>query len=106
MSYEQKYLKYKSKYLTLKNQFSLKNSLKDNMIGGSKKVSKQITDLNELTSTPSMMEVYGYEFNLKGGNHIKENRSSDIKKLSKLLEDSESVFSNLSSEQMKGDLNY
>ena len=99
MSFEQKYLKYKSKYLALKIQ--AKNLQK----GGSKNNSKSfygqnILDLDNLSVTPSMMEVYGYD--LIGGINYKKN--SDISKLSKLL--TESDFSqSAGSDESEFDLN-
>jgi hypothetical protein len=118
-TYEQKYLKYKSKYLTLKNKMSSKNVANDNvmndnvmndnvmndnvMIGGSKNNNIQrhdILNINELSITPTMMEVYGYvvpNTQLKGGMYD-EHKEDDIKKLSELLDNSESALSKLSSE--------
>jgi hypothetical protein len=80
MSFEQKYLKYKSKYLALKSQS--KNIQK----GGAKSKSQSfyghnILDLDNLSVTPSMIDMYGY--NLVGG--LSNTKKSDIKKLSKLL---------------------
>ncbi len=54
MSYQDKYLKYKSKYLELKK-------LADTMqTGGSK--NKNLNDVTKLTETPSKVDVFGYEF--------------------------------------------
>lgn len=50
------------------------------------KQSKNILNIDALTVTPSMLDVYGYE--LKGGKHYQAN-SRDVKKLTKLLEDSD-----------------
>ena len=78
MSFEQKYLKYKSKYLELKNQnVNLQK-------GGSNSKSfyrNDILNLDNLSVTPSMMEAYGYNFNLVGG-------LNDTNKLLNLLNDS------------------
>ena len=49
---------------------------------------KNILNIDALTITPSMLEVYGYE--LKGGNKYQP-RMKDVKKLTKLLEDSDIV---------------
>ena len=72
MSYEKKYLKYKSKYLALKNF---------NQVGGSK-----FSEMNELTTTPTHMEVYGYE---PKTSFFENKKNIDIKRLTKLLEDSD-----------------
>ena len=68
-----------------------------------KKLSKNILNIDMLTVTPSMLEVYGYE--LKGGNKYQTN-AKDIKKLTKLLEDSDITQHNeLSSEIFMGSEN-
>lgn len=51
-----------------------------------KKQSKNILNIDALTVTPLMLEVYGYE--LKGGKQYQAN-TRDVKKLTKLLEDSD-----------------
>ena len=103
MSYENKYLKYKSKYTNLKEYVN--NSLQQ---GGSLHIhdnnicknclnkinnknnsfyGKDIMELDNLTVTPSMMDAYGYE--LKGGhtefknNKIFKGDEDDNKKLNK-----------------------
>jgi hypothetical protein len=88
MSFEQKYLKYKSKYLALKAQTT--NLQK----GGAKNKSKSfygndILDLENLSVTPTMMEAYGYNFNLVGG--LNDKKFKDADKLSKLLSESEDI---------------
>jgi hypothetical protein len=71
-----------------------------------KKQSKNILNIDMLTVTPSMLEVYGYE--LKGGKDYQAN-SRDVKKLTKLLEDSDITQHNetteLSSEIFMGSEN-
>jgi hypothetical protein len=88
--WETKYLKYKAKYMALKQQ--------SNMIGGGiKKTNKKnVMELNMLSDTPTQLEVYGYEFpkKLLGGSNINiaeelAASDNDIKKLSKLLEESD-----------------
>ena len=94
MSYEQKYLKYKSKYLSLK---------KLNQVGGNNNINKNknILEMEELTITPSATEMYGY--NPKKVSEKKENNYVNIKKLTKLLEDSDvEHLSNLSTELSGG----
>ena len=62
MSYHQKYLKYKQKYL------DLKKSLNMAQLGGARKPKKNsldIDDISVLTESPNDVNVYGYE--LKGG---------------------------------------
>ena len=65
MSYHQKYLKYKQKYLDLKHRLGTEQ------VGGAKLNSRSkvnnldIDDISELTTTPSETMVYGYE--LVGG---------------------------------------
>lgn len=58
-----KYLKYKTKYLNLKNSLSVKQT------GGNNKsiYSNTIMEINNLTETPTFLEAYGYE--LEGGDH-------------------------------------
>ena len=79
MTFEKKYLKYKAKYINLKQYI---NSINIQDGGGSNNLctncltsinnksfySSNIMDLNNLTATPSMLEMYGYE--LKGGHHL------------------------------------
>jgi hypothetical protein len=88
--WETKYLKYKAKYMALKQQ--------SNMIGGGMKKNnkKNVMELNMLSDTPTQLEVYGYEFpkKLSGGSNINiaeelAASDNDIKKLSKLLENSD-----------------
>ena len=67
MSYHQKYLKYKKKYL------DLKNSLEFSQLGGSKKSTKNsldIDDISALTESPNEINAYGYE--LQGGGSIND----------------------------------
>lgn len=62
-NYMNKYLKYKTKYLNLKNSLSVKQT------GGNNKsiYSNTIMEINNLTETPTFLEAYGYE--LEGGDH-------------------------------------
>ena len=57
MSYREKYLKYKQKYL------ELKNILKISQLGGSKKSNTfvNIDDISALTDEPNEINAYGYE---------------------------------------------
>jgi hypothetical protein len=85
--YQEKYLKYKTKYLALKNQMS--NNIQ--MGGSGKKMNTSsnfynINNIELLTETPSMIDVYGYE--LKGG-HNTVARIANYKKLANLLSDTE-----------------
>jgi hypothetical protein len=98
MSFEQKYLKYKSKYLALKGQ--AKNLQK----GGSKNESKSfygknVMDIENLSLTPSMMESYGY--NLVGG-FTKNDNTTDLARLSKLLTESEQEINTTELSQSTG----
>jgi hypothetical protein len=58
-----KYLKYKTKYLNLKNSLSVKQT------GGNNKsiYGDAIMEINNLTETPTFLEAYGYE--LEGGDN-------------------------------------
>lgn len=104
MSFEQKYLKYKSKYLALKSQLSnlqsggAKSGSKFDTIPKSKSFYDQnILDLDNLSVTPSMMEAYGYNFNsyqLVGGLNTKT-YTNDFRQLSKLLNVSDNVPNNV-----------
>lgn len=77
MSYQHKYLKYKQKYL------SLKNSLNINMVGGNpdepQNQENDLLNLSSLPITPTDTEVYGHTLKSFGGepqeqvtNHGKE----------------------------------
>jgi len=57
--YENKYLKYKTKYLELKKKILMKNANSTIMTGGTNK--KDIMDIEKLTETPSKLDTYGYE---------------------------------------------
>ena len=86
--YQKKYLKYKTKYLALKNQLV---SVKNTQLGGNNKLNTSanfynIHNIELLTDTPSMLDVYGYE--LKGGHHSVA-KIANYKKLAQLLSDSE-----------------
>lgn len=86
MSYEQKYLKYKSKYLALKSQANVNTKKTSNNIinllqlGGSSLLNKD--SIEHLTNTPSLTEIWGGSF---------KNKSKDINNLVKLLTDSEDI---------------
>jgi hypothetical protein len=93
MSFKQKYLKYKSKYLALKNQANnlqkggslyhkTEEKVKNLTLNSKIKLFNEdnVLALENLSITPSMTEVYGYSF--KSGGSI---NSSDFKNLSKLL---------------------
>ena len=77
LNYEQKYLKYKSKYLSLKSSSNQQKGGAKNSIYGN-----NIMELEELGKTPTITESYQNE-------KINFSKKSDIKKLSKLLQDSE-----------------
>ena len=78
-TFEKKYLKYKTKYLTLKSQINI-NSFKQT--GGSKSIyDANILNLTNLSVTPSMMEIYGYEF--KGGSNNNVNYKALVNLLDK-----------------------
>jgi len=93
MSFKQKYLKYKSKYLALKNQTNnfqkggslyhkTEEKVKNLALNSKIKLFNEdnVLALENLSITPSMTEVYGYSFKSGGGIN-----SSDFKNLSKLL---------------------
>jgi hypothetical protein len=74
MSYHQKYLKYKQKYLDLKNNLNM------SQLGGAKKTKKNnldIDNLSVLTESPSDFSVYGKE--LKGGSVFHDANSDEIR---------------------------
>jgi hypothetical protein len=80
MSYEQKYLKYKAKYLALsrgQNVESKKSQINTKQLGGG--INSNIFTINELTETPNMFDTYGYEYNnkftkLSGGTNSKKEK--------------------------------
>ncbi len=89
MSYQQKYLKYKSKYLALKAQATpmTKNTVGTNLsnlvqLGGSGINSKTNT-IEQLTATPSLTEIWGGSFSTKS--------KTDISNLVNLLNESEDI---------------
>ena len=69
MSYYQKYLKYKKKYLDLKKSLNMAQS------GGAKKVKKSldIDDIVALTESPEDFSAYGYELEGGGQFHDSDN---------------------------------
>lgn len=69
MSYHQKYLKYKQKYLDLKKSLNMAQS------GGAKKVKKSldIDDIVALTESPEDFSAYGYELEGGGQFHDSDN---------------------------------
>jgi len=92
MSYQQKYLKYKSKYLALKSQpnnntnANIKtNSFISNLVqlGGSKSIFSNDSLIENLTATPSLSDIWGGSY---------KNKSSDINNLVKLLTESEDII--------------
>ncbi len=90
MSFEQKYLKYKSKYLALKaqvNKLHLDSTKQPGQTGGSL-YGKKLEELDFLSQTPSMTEEL--TFKLKGGNFT--NKVVDYKRLALLLSDNENVY--------------
>jgi hypothetical protein len=90
MSFDKKYLKYKSKYLALKaqvNNLQLNNTKKLGQNGGSF-YGKKIEELDLLSQTPLMTEEISYK--LKGGSY--SNFNTDYKKLATLLNDSENIY--------------
>tara|TARA_A100001015_G_scaffold303231_1_gene392560 strand:- start:408 stop:902 length:495 start_codon:yes stop_codon:yes gene_type:complete len=70
MSYQHKYLKYKQKYL------SLKNSLNLNMVGGNpeepQNQDNDLLNLSALPVTPTDTEIYGHNLKAIGGEEPKE----------------------------------
>ena len=103
MSFEQKYLKYKSKYLALKA--SLNNvSIQQN--GGSI-YGKNVMDIENLSITPNMLQAYGYEFKntlnteLVGG--FTKNNINSIKKLTELVQSNQLGGENLSDSELSNE---
>ena len=93
MSYQQKYLKYKSKYLALKSQNNTDNSTDtskpNNIVNliqlGGNFVNKDEDglDITNLTNTPRLTDIWGGSY---------KNNSNDINNLIKLLSDSDNVI--------------
>ncbi len=91
MSYQQKYLKYKSKYLALKSQATPmtknKNTTETNLsnlvqLGGSS-INNKTNNIEQLTATPSLTEIWGGSFSAKS--------KTDISNLVNLLNESEDI---------------
>lgn len=90
MSYQEKYLKYKSKYLALKSQANNKtnNINLSNLVqlGGSKSIygNELLIDhiAEQLTATPTLTEIW---------NGVYKNNTKDINNLTRLLSESEKI---------------
>ena len=72
MSSEKKYIKYKTKYIDLKYKMQFGGSKLCTKCNNKLNTSNNILDIDNLTTTPSMNEIYGYNV-LK---EIKENNST------------------------------
>jgi len=57
--YQEKYIKYKNKYLNLKNQTQMNNTQN----GGNVFTKLDLEAIEELTTTPSNIDIYGRELN-------------------------------------------
>jgi len=63
-SYQEKYLKYKNKYISLKNEYQAIQQRKAMTGGGQKAKSQSLSEINNLTQTPTQMQAYGRQLNL------------------------------------------
>ncbi len=85
MSFEQKYLKYKSKYLALKSQVANLKLNQSQVQNGGSFYGKNFDEVLNLTQTPLQSDNYG----LKGGNFTKV---AEYKKLAALLNSDKEVY--------------